>query len=268
MKILHIWDQAGTASVIAKWQRRIGHQSIVIKNSKHDKNKVTEYYGGILVSSKIIFILKSVILSRKYDVIHLHDAWFMPVVLKLLYPKKRIIMHYHGTMIRMGTKETRRKIWERFVDVILVATHDLLEFKYAKQPVYVPNPVDIELFQFIKHVQNRKALIVPKKDQSIEDTMSLLSLHGYDVQLESLPKDKWVLYKDFPNMLAEYEFYVDIPIINGKIIMVHSTTGLQALSMGIKTISPDFTMSNFLPENHRPENVVKLLDEIYSERTK
>ena len=38
-KILHIWDQAGVACVLAKYQRRIGHDVKVIKRASFDKFK-------------------------------------------------------------------------------------------------------------------------------------------------------------------------------------------------------------------------------------
>ena len=72
------------------------------------------------------------------------------------------------------------------------------------------------------------------------------------------------MYKDFPEKLAQYEYYADIPIIDDMIIPANSMCGLQAMAMGIKTIQHDFTISDRLPEQHYPENVVKQLDKIYS----
>lgn len=31
MKILHVWDQAGVASILAKYQKKLGHDSEVIR---------------------------------------------------------------------------------------------------------------------------------------------------------------------------------------------------------------------------------------------
>ena len=261
IKILHVWDQAGTASVIAKWQRKIGHDSVVIKNAKHDKLHQTSYYGGIIIQNKIKFVLKCITLSKKYDIIHLHDAWFLPVILKTLYPRKKIVMHYHGSMIRDSMKETRRKVWERFVDIILVSTPDLLDFKYRLQPYYIPNPVDTDLFKSRSIPLNGRALISLKKDQPRDPIKSSL---GIEVILDTISKEEQVDYERFPDRLSQYEYYIDFPQVKNKLIHANSVCGLQAMSMGLKVISWDHSVKNTLPEIHRPENVVRELEKIYA----
>ena len=260
-KVFHVWDQAATASVIAKWQKKKGYDVLVIKNKKHDKLNQTGYYGGKIINNKIIFVLTCLFQARKFDIIHLHDAWFMVHLLKIFLPKKKIIMHYHGTMVRKGMKEWRRKYWERYVDKILVSTTDLLDIKYSKDPIFIPNPVDTELFYSTCRKNNGKCLIVLKKDQSISKTEAILLDHGINVELQSTDP---VAYEKFPKILKDYEYYCDIPIINGTIIKANSVVGLQAMSMGLKTIQHDFTIRNELPPNHRPEYVVDLLEEIYN----
>jgi len=262
-KILHVWDQASTASVIAKWQRRLGHSTAVIKNSKHDKNKETEYYGGFIIKSKIMFVLKSIFLARKFDIIHLHDAWFMVIPVKLLYPKKKIIMHYHGSMIRAKMKETRRKIWEKYIDQIIVSTPDLLEFEYSKQPYYIPNPVDTELFKPIIRPHNYRGLISLKDGQTVKRIEMGLENNGFDIEVLTIPRKNRVTYEKFHEKLSNFEFYIDHPFIKGKMIRHHSACGLQALALGLKVINWDFDVIVGLPDFHRPENVVKEIEKIY-----
>lgn len=266
MKILHIWDQASTASVIAKWQRKVfNHSTAVIKNAKHDKLHDTSYYGGFIVKNKYFFVIKAVFLAKKFDIIHLHDAWFMVVPLKILYPKKKIIIHYHGSMVRAELKgKSMRLKWEKLVDGIIVATPDLIEKEYSKQPYYVPNPVDTELFTPYSKVENNNALISLKKNQSSSRTLTELSKHGFDVKLECLNQQDKVDYEKFPTRLAMYEYYADLPVINGELVHANSVTGLQAMAMGLKVISWDYTVSDSLPEYHKPENVVREIEKIYS----
>ena len=266
MKILHVWDQASTASVIAKWQRKIGHQTAVIKNSKHDKLKDTSYYGGFIPKNKYLFVLQAIKMAKKFDIIHLHDAWFMVVPLKILYPKKKIIMHYHGSMVRDELKgKSMRLKWEKLVDSIIVATPDLIELEYSKQPYYIPNPVDTELFCTQNIIANEDyGLILLKKNQSLSRTRQELHKRHPDIDLFTL--NEKVEYSEFPNILAHYSYYVDLPIINGKLIHANSVTGLQAMSMGLKVISWDYSITNSLPDYHRPENVVREIDKIYSGR--
>jgi len=44
-KILHVWDQAGVACVLAKYQRRLGHDVKVIKRAGFDKFKIYSFHG-------------------------------------------------------------------------------------------------------------------------------------------------------------------------------------------------------------------------------
>jgi len=264
MKILHVWDQSSTASVIAKYQRNLGHATAVIKNAKHDKLKSTSYYGGFIVPNKYLFVIKAILFARKFDIIHLHDAWFMVVPLRLLYPKKKIIMHYHGSMVRAELKgKSFRLKNERFVDDIIVATPDLLSHDYSKQPYYIPNPVDVELFKPYGKVKNNTGLISLKKNQSSSRTLSDLLKHGFNIRLDTIPKNEQVEYKFFPSRLAMYEYYVDLPVINGVMIHANSMAGLQAMAMGIKTISWDYSVRDSLPIYHQPENVVREIQKVY-----
>ena len=260
MKVLHIWDQSATASVISKWQKKKGYTTMVIKNKKHDKSNQTGYYGGKIVSNKILIVLSCLYHSAKYDIIHLHDSWFMVLLIKFFMPHKKICMHYHGSMIRNSMKESRRKIWEKYVDVILVSTPDLLKFKYAKSPIYIPNPVDTELFYFSCRKNNGKCIIVLKKNQTRSGTFRLLLRHGINVQLHSVDQ---VPYEEFPDVLKNFEYCCDIPMANGTIIKANSVVGLQAMSMGLKTIQWDFKIKNELPSIHNPEYTVDLLEKIY-----
>jgi len=266
LKILHVWDQASTASVIAKWQRKIyNHSTAVIKNAKHDKLKDTSYYGGFIVKNKYLFVIRAILLARKFDIIHLHDAWFMVVPLRILYPHKKIVMHYHGSMVRAELKGKKFRLKnEKFVDYIIVSTPDLLEFDYSKQPYYIPNPVDTDLFKPIKTLSNGKALISLKKNQSSSRTLMELQKHGFDVTLETIPRELRTDYSNFPSRLMMYEYYADLPFVNGKMVRANSATGLQAMSMGLKVISWDYTVSNTLPDYHQPENVVREIEKIYA----
>lgn len=264
MRILHIWDQAGTASIIAKYQRKLGHHSIVIKNSKHDASGVTRYYGGILVGNKYLFVIKSFLLASRYDVIHLHDAWFM-VPLLSLYPNKKIIMHYHGSLVRTGIKDKWRKKWEKLCHVILVSTPDLLEYHYEKTPTYVPNPIDTELFH--KRKTGSGVFASLKFGTEPEQVEYLLKQNGMNLNVDyQVIKKKGITqipYKDFADKLSQYEYYVDIPIVNGKIIHANSTTGLQAMSVGLRVVNFDYSISDSLPDKHRPENVVQEIMKLY-----
>lgn len=258
MRILHIWNQAGVSSIISKWQ---GDNSHVIIQAKHDTFNQGEFYDNeIIQGGRIHFVLAALKKCSSFDIIHLHDAWFMIPLIKMKHPKKKIIMHYHGSMIRRGMKESRRLIWEKMVDQILLSTPDLLSYNYNSKPIYIPNPVDTDHFHITNRKNNGNCLFFPKLGQSKYETIRLLMEYGIDVNLVTPTK---VDYKNLPELMKSFEFVCDVSIVNCKLIPANSMMGLQGMSMGIKTIQPDFTIKDTLPVNHTPEFTVKLLSEIY-----
>jgi len=264
MNILHIWDQAGVASVIAKWQCRIGHNAHVIKNIKHDKMKITSYYNGILVKNKYVFVFKSILLARKYDIIHLHDAWFMVNFIKMLFPEKKMVMHYHGSLVRMTPFQKRAK-WERLVDAIILATPDLLEYKYAKTPTYVPNPIDTELFSPREIPKNGLGFTSLKWDQTEQSVRNFLVGLPYAINLEIRPQKKYIEYSLLPAFLSGYEYYVDYPTYNGTVIKANSCLGLQCMALGLKVISYNGVISSTLDPVHSPNIAVSAIEKIYAD---
>lgn len=100
MKILRIWNTAGVASIIAKFMDRLlGTKSLVVHRRALDPFGVTTY-GELWDCSVKMFALKCILLARKFDIIHIHSFDELIPYLKILYPNKPIILHYHGTDIR------------------------------------------------------------------------------------------------------------------------------------------------------------------------
>lgn len=264
MRILHIWDQAGVASVIAKWQAKSGHKTHVIKNIKHDKMKITFYYRGELVRNKYVFVIKSLLAIRNYDLIHLHDAWFIVPFAKIMYPKKKFVMHYHGSLVRMNPIKKRAQ-WEKKVDAIIVATPDLLDYQYAKKPTYVPNPIDTDLFKKTKIPNCGYGFTSLKWDQTPETVRDFLKTLPYNFELHIREQTRVIEYSSLPSFLCTYEYFVDYPTYKNKVIKANSCLGLQAMSMGLKVISHDGLIRTELPYEHTPEAAVKNIDKVYDE---
>ena len=263
-KILHVWDIAGVGSIISKYQKKLGYTSRVIKRKSFDKLGITQYYKETLWdTSAKLFVSKAIAEARKYDIIHLHDAWWAIKPIKILYPSKKIILHYHGSFLR-ETPLSKRKNFEKKVNAILVSTPDLLDFEFFKNPIYLPNPVDIELFSPRNIPKNNQGVSFLKKGMSHNQLADKLKKNGIEIEFESISsEDRNVPYWEMPDFLAKYQFYLDIPIINEKIIPHSTLTGLQALSLGLTVIDYNFQPIETLPEKNRPENVIQQLQEIY-----
>ncbi|MBS7606180.1 glycosyltransferase, partial [Candidatus Bathyarchaeota archaeon] len=139
MRILHIWNTAGVASVIAKFMDRLfGTKSLVVHRRAFDPFGVTTY-GELWDCGAKTFALKCLVLARKFDIIHIHSFDKLIPYLKFLYPNKPIVLHYHGSDIR-GKWLQKEKRWSK-ADAILYSTQDVVNEETPKIAIYSPNPV-------------------------------------------------------------------------------------------------------------------------------
>lgn len=231
MRILHVWDQSGVASILAKYQRRLGHESIVIKRKGFDKYGIMQRYPCLLFKGSAkefyTFVLSH---STKYDIAHVHSLYNIVPLLKLRR-RMPIVMHFHGSEVRGKRFNLLFELVVRFADKVLVSTPDLLSL--LPEAEWLPNPVDTELFH--PHVKNAPELA---KMMTYADGIpyhlmpSHLKAKGRHEERKS-----WGIRK----------------------------TSLEALAVGTPVIWNGLEIMPKLPEIHRPENVVSRTLEIYNE---
>jgi len=153
MRVLHIGNTAGVGSIIAKHMDKLfGTESWIVNRRVFDSYGFTTQ-GELWDVGPSMFALKSLLKARKFDIVHLHFFDKFVPYLKLLYPKKPVILHYHGSDIR-GKWGLRRKYWSK-ADSILYSTLDLPDKETPEYAVYMPNPVDTEIF-FPRSIQRKK----------------------------------------------------------------------------------------------------------------
>ena len=73
-----------------------------------------------------------------------------------------------------------------------------------------------------------------------------------------------MLYAEIPNFLKKYDIYVDIRIVNDKLIESLSKTALESLACGLKVLNYKLEYIDKLPEKHNPLNVTNELSKIYN----
>ena len=246
MNILHIWDQAGVACVLAKYQRKAGHNAKVIKTEADDPFGFLKFYGEEYVNS----MTSNSHVFTEFDIFHLHSYRYLAKPLKQKYPKSKIILEYHGTDARCHTLLERADD-EQYCDLILYSTPDLIE--WVPNGIYLPLPIDTEHFKETCH---------------IEGSLFMKSDHYRIPALIPFPfkVEKPVPYKDVPKVFELYDTYIDIQDNKGNVnpIEAHSKTALEALATGMKVYTYDRRMIKGLPLHHRPENVIKRLDYLYN----
>lgn len=253
LRILHVCNIAGVSSIIAKFMDRLfGTESLVVHRKIFDPYGLTTY-GEVWDCSARMFALRCLWLARKFDIIHVHSFDRLVPFLKLLYLNKTVIIHYHGSDIR-GKWGLRRKYWSK-ADAIFYSTMDLLDRETPKNAIYIPNPVDTELFHPMQN-NNRRRKAALAFNVFLDKRKAQAYAQMYGLSLDILERN--IPYRKMPIKLNEYEFYIDKTELRSL-----SKTGLEALACGLKVIRWDGKLIEKLPEEHRPENVVKKIYCIY-----
>ena len=255
MRVLHVWNTAGVGSVIAKYMDRLfGTESLVVHRRVFDPYGFTAY-GELWDCGAKMFALKCLWLARKFDVVHVHSFDKLVPFLKFFYPWKPVVLHYHGSDIR-GEWSLKQKYWSK-ADVVLYSTLDLLDAETPKQAIYMPNPVDTELFHnFSKRYQKSNSALA--FHYHLDQTKADRYAQNYRLFMKILERN--IPYKKIPEKFNRYEYYIDrteIPSL--------SKTALEALACGLKVIRWDGELVEKLPTEHKPENIAKKIWKIYQE---
>ena len=242
-KILHVWNTAGVASVIAKFvDREFGTQSRVITRKAADRVGLTTY-GTAYPDGAARFFLRGIRMASGADVVHVHSLDRIVPWVKRLYGKP-VVMHYHGTDIE-GRWDEKRTRWSR-ADFVAVSTPNLLEGA-PRTAVHVPNPVDTDVFR-------------PRGAE--RDPLSAASFrYGMDEETEAAARnlglkltwlDRWsVRHEEMPAVLSRFAFYIDLRKPPGHVVARSvGKAALEALASGCRVVDwTGNTLAGLPPEN-------------------
>jgi glycosyltransferase involved in cell wall biosynthesis len=131
MKIAHINNTSGIASILSTFQKKQGHEADVFVFNKLISNQ----FGGNMINYKSPLARLKLFrkLQREYDIWHYHYPYgSLKRSLEGRNAGKTYLKHYHGDDIR-GKKDT---------DFCLVSTPDLLD--YTPNGKWLPNPIDFD----------------------------------------------------------------------------------------------------------------------------
>ena len=297
MRILHVWDQAGVACILAKYQRRQGYSSSVLRVKGQDKYGINKFYSDLIIfCSEQDFIQRSLREADSAQLIHVHSRIDVIEPLRERYGRsKKIILHYHGTDIRgfsspvmhhkhghlasilPNSKSILKKLIRRksgyivknrkaqlAADGILVSTPDLL--KLVKRASYLPNPVDIEHFKPDDYQLDRgkRALTIRSEVTDIDWALDYCKRNKVDLDIETYDRTQNpIMYQDMPSFLKRYNTYVDIRLVNGKILENLSKSALESLACGLEVLDYHLMYHRGLPSEHDPSEVLSKLENIY-----
>lgn len=279
MKIVHVNSMAGVSQILAKYLREYYNMdSMVCMNAKDAEGGINEFYSpppsmyeGRIRHKGLYNMMYYRWLKRQCsdaDIIHAHDPSYMMPMLRKWFPKKKVIWHHHGwaSVIR----EYIRLPMQKLADYELIAINSMVDLEYACRHEFMPNPIDVEHFGSRPVKKNNKGRMILKVGQIEKNTRKWLAANGYDdIDWEFMRIEQAVnrtTYADLPSHLSDYEWVGDIDMRYGATcpLPLYNITGLQAMSVGCKTITHD-GIHNILPAAHHPKKVVKRLYEIYRE---
>jgi hypothetical protein len=292
--VLHIWDQAGVAFILAKFQQMNGNESKVIRVKNADKYGIDEFYKeyGLFVTTEEL-VYKSIEEARRADVIHIHSLPEMVINIRNTYGESKvIILHYHGTDIRgfsgdnsrvfslrnilkpknIVGKIRKRRLHikaQRLADRVIVSTPDLIQL--VKGSIFLPNPIDTDHFnkKMIKErsVDVYEGVLVNSEVTNVELAMNYCKHKKINLNVNIYDRTKNpIYYKDVPNFLKKYDVYIDLRFVDRKLLKNLSKTALEALACGLRVLNYNLEFVDNLPSEHCPTNVVTILSSIYSNK--
>ena len=275
----------------------------ILTNYKFDKFGIFKFYKeyvDIIQGSNYIDYCISE--AKDADIIHIHSMEELVVKMRKTFGNsKKIILHYHGTDIRglkpnfstLQNMKTRTKLFgakvrnririlkmgyykslptlrmesQKIADEILVSTPDLLSL--LPNAKYLPNPVDVDHFSKdnVANINefNDKALTIKTPTGNTEKSLQYCKENNIDLKIDVFDRTKIpTSYQEIPNLLKKYSVYVDIRVVNDKILESLSKTALESLACGLKVLNYKLEYIEKLPEIHNPVNVTNKLENIYN----
>jgi len=260
--VLHVWNTAGVACTLAKWANKLyGAHTDVYAMKKHDRfGHLT--YGKPRVENDARFRYFVIQVIPNFDIVHLHEFDAFANKIRKIYPRKPLVLHYHGSDIR-GRWRRKKRYWEN-ADVILVSTKDLLRGA-PDEAIHFPNPVDTDLF----YPNPNPDKVAPNSALTFRhgaDDLAKELAEKYGLELCIHHRNKTFL--EMPHLLRQFSWYIDVKRSRGVLLCRGdsdgSLTGLEASACGLKVINSDGEIRTELPLQHRAENVVKTLHHIYN----
>ncbi|MFX0198335.1 MAG: hypothetical protein ACFFCW_19625 [Candidatus Hodarchaeota archaeon] len=256
-KILHIGNTAGVASTLAKFtNKQYEARSWVITRKRWDTFGLTTF-GETIDTRASIFKAKVLMRARTFDLLHVHSFDELISSLKMLHGKKPLVMHYHGTDIR-GKWREQEKSWKR-ADLILVSTPNLLEGA-PRRAIHLPNPIDFDFFYSRGKNQPNTAFHISYNRDS--QALALAKQFGLTLTIHDRNKNP-IPYSQFPEVLSNYEYYIDVKGIPNYDEKMISKTAIEALACGCKVIREGGEVIQEFPKEYNPFDVVKKLWKLY-----
>src|SRR5829696_1819278 len=270
MKVLHINDQAGVSCILAKYQRRNGIESKVLSSYNMDKFGILKFYKDYVnVVKPADFVDYCISEAKNADIIHIHsNEALIFTIRKIFGNSKKIILHYHGTDIRgfKNKNSSKISIFQNITNKKKLFVHKIKNRLWlVKRGYYKPFSTESQKLANDILVATPDLLTLKTATGDIQKTLEYCKINNVRLKIDIFDRTKTPLwYEEIPNFLKKYDIYVDVRIVNDKILENYSKTALESLACGLKVLNYKLEYIDRLPEIHYPVNVVSQLENIYN----
>lgn len=215
--ILHVHNVAGVSSNLALFQRKLGFKAKVITRNPHPLGYEEDYYP----KWKMLLALRFFI---SFDIIHYHvNTWlrqrrfrhFDYVLSKRLH--KKIILLFHGEDLRAHAMQKELKDIIDELKIILVATPDLLAFVPSEKSVWLPFPINLDMWHPKSRTDKEHVPVIgyynPPHDERevygvkyVEKAIKNLQRKGFNFETKPI---YWQPHRTMPDYYSSLDVYVD-----------------------------------------------------------
>lgn len=254
MKVLHLHNIAGVSSLLVQGLRSVGVETDLLVRKRSRFAFPHETVTDLSPRNHLLFCLRK---GRKYDIVHIHGLQYLKqfnvdVLLQKLV-NRRVVIHLHGSELRLNHQRIRVKALLKTFKPILLSTPDLL--KYCNNGIYLPNPID-PMFKPLR-IEKHGTLYFRhwyEPEDAAWRTWNELNLPSpLYIPQEPIP------HKNMPKFLNRFEYFLDrftIPSLS-KTVLEALACGCQAVDWRGKFVNPSIL------KKHKLEEATKKLLEIY-----
>jgi len=266
INVLHLFEMAAGPSIQSHFYKKFGYgKSWVL--SKYISKSLIGFYCEVenfpRVRHAILAGLKRC-KNDEVDIVFIHGTEFAVPIFKIL-TRKKIILQYHGSDINLPGRSHNllRIICRSMANAIIYNQKSHLDKIITIRKIrkeYHPNAVDTEHFKPQNKNRNGSLTFI-SSNLNREKTMEELKKIP-DLTIIDSNKQKFS-YEEMPDLLNQYEKYIDYKVTDfGLVLKALSRTALEALACGCK-VYHDEKIIEQLPEEHKPEIVMKKLYSLF-----
>lgn len=236
MKVLLVWDTAGVFSPIAVWLNKNGHEAKIMMSEECDPfGQTSQLDSAIMTKSTKGFykrLIKELLFFRP-NVVHVSDSIKAFLVVRLLLPRAKIVMTYHGSVRRMKSGKYHSEV--DIAEKVTVTTPDLYKFgEWMDRPIWG--------YFYDRGGRVKNTAVMLYADGFLvdwrEDGKRWAKINGIDLTVVDATKGNFILHKELPEFFSKFEFFMDCKghIINPDGSTTVSTAAMEAKACGCKVI--------------------------------